>query len=238
MKTFSGGISGGTIDSLRAITEAVVADRALVEQLVDPYTMSPHRGAEPEVAQPSDAAAIRRNGSGEWVGPFAMATYNTRVVRLSNALSGWSYGRTFAYGEEMAFGRDALAPLRAAGVAVGLGAVAAGMAIPPTRAVLDRLLPSPGEGPDERTRREGHFTTETRTRTTSGARYSCVMTAQGDPGYQATSVMLGQSALALALDTDRLPGGGGVLTPASALGTVLADRLRAQGFTLDVTRLD
>ena len=64
------------------------------------------------------------------------------------------------------------------------------------------------------------------------------MTAQGDPGYQATSVMLGQSALALALDTDRLPGGGGVLTPASALGTVLADRLRAQGFTLDVTRLD
>ncbi|MFN8155833.1 MAG: saccharopine dehydrogenase NADP-binding domain-containing protein [Candidatus Nanopelagicales bacterium] len=238
VKTFSGGISGGTIDSLRAITEAVVADRALVEQLVDPYTMSPHRGAEPEVAQPSDAAAIRRNGSGEWVGPFAMATYNTRVVRLSNALSGWSYGRTFAYGEEMAFGRDALAPLRAAGVAVGLGAVAAGMAIPPTRAVLDRLLPSPGEGPDERTRREGHFTTETRTRTTSGARYSCVMTAQGDPGYQATSVMLGQSALALALDTDRLPGGGGVLTPASALGTVLADRLRAQGFTLDVTRLD
>lgn len=237
VRSVSGGISGGTIDSLRAITEAVVADRSLVEALVDPYTMSPHRGAEPDVAQPSDAAAIRRNGSGEWVGPFAMATYNTRVVRLSNALSGWTYGRTIAYGEEMAFGRDALAPLRAAAVGVGLGAVAAGMAIPPTRALLDRVLPSPGEGPDERTRRDGHFTTETRTRTTSGARYSCVMSAQGDPGYQATSVMLGQSALALALDT-ALPGGAGVLTPATALGTVLADRLRAHGFTIDVRRLD
>lgn len=238
VRSVRGGISGGTIDSLRAITEAVVADRALVEVLVDPYTMSPHRGAEPEVAQPSDAAAIRRNGSGEWVGPFAMATYNTRVVRLSNALSGWSYGRTFAYGEEMAFGRDALAPLRAAAVGVGLGAVAAGMAIPPTRALLDRVLPSPGDGPDERTRLEGHFTTETRTRTTSGTRYSCVMTAQGDPGYQATSVMLGQSALALALDTDRLPGGGGVLTPATGLGDVLVERLRAEGFAIDVARLD
>ena len=238
VRSVSGGISGGTIDSLRAITEAVVADRSLVEALVDPYTMSPHRGAEPEVAQPSDAAAIRRNGSGDWVGPFAMATYNTRVVRLSNALSGWSYGRTFAYGEEMAFGRDALAPLRAAAVGVGLGAVAAGMAIPPTRALLDRVLPAPGEGPDERTRLEGHFTTETRTRTTDGTRYSCVMTAQGDPGYQATSVMLGQSALALALDTDRLPGGGGVLTPAAGLGGVLVDRLRAEGFAIDVERLD
>jgi len=45
--------------------------------------------------------------------------------------------------------------------------------------------------------------------------------------------MLGQAALALALDTDRLPAGGGILTPATALGDVLVDRLREHGFTFE-----
>ena len=44
--------------------------------------------------------------------------------------------------------------------------------------------------------------------------------------------MLGETGLSLALD-DLLPGGG-VLTPASALGAPLMERLRAQGFTIDV----
>ena len=56
--------------------------------------------------------------------------------------------------------------------------------------------------------------------------------AQGDPGYAATSVMLSQSALCLALDQDRLPGLAGVLTPASAMGAALITRLSAAGLTL------
>ena len=46
--------------------------------------------------------------------------------------------------------------------------------------------------------------------------------------------MLGESALALALDGDRLPQAAGVLTPATAMGTVLTERLRAAGQTYDV----
>jgi short subunit dehydrogenase-like uncharacterized protein len=56
--------------------------------------------------------------------------------------------------------------------------------------------------------------------TTSGARYHAEVRGRGDPGYVATAVMLGQSALALALDGERLPDRGGSLTPATALGTV------------------
>jgi short subunit dehydrogenase-like uncharacterized protein len=238
VRSFSGGISGGTIDSGRALAQAIAADRSLAKVVMDPYALSPHRDAEPDVRLPGDNAAIRRSGTGDWVGPFAMAPYNTRVVRLSNSLQDWAYGRTFSYGEELDYGRDVLAPIRAAAVTAGLGAAIAGFAFGPTRSLLDRVLPAPGEGPDERTRRNGHFTTETRTRTTSGVRYSCVMSARGDPGYLATSVMLGQSALALALDDARLPTGAGVLTPATGIGRVLADRLRDQGFTLEVTRLD
>jgi short subunit dehydrogenase-like uncharacterized protein len=44
--------------------------------------------------------------------------------------------------------------------------------------------------------------------------------------------MLGESALCLALDRDRLPDRTGVLTPATAMGTVLADRLRSASHTL------
>jgi short subunit dehydrogenase-like uncharacterized protein len=47
--------------------------------------------------------------------------------------------------------------------------------------------------------------------------------------------MLGQSALALAHDADRLPDRAGSLTPATALGDVLVDRLRAAGHTYTVT---
>jgi short subunit dehydrogenase-like uncharacterized protein len=46
--------------------------------------------------------------------------------------------------------------------------------------------------------------------------------------------MFGQAALALALDGDRLPDRAGSLTPATALGDVLVERLRAAGHTYDV----
>ncbi len=75
-------------------------------------------------------------------------------------------------------------------------------------------------------------------RTSSGRRYVCRVRAQGDPGYQATAVMLGESALGLVLDRDRLPPRAGVLTPATAFGTTLADRLRAAGQEYAVAPLD
>ena len=103
--------------------------------------------------------------------------------------------------------------------------------------MLDRFLPAPGEGPDEESRRRGGFDIEIRTRTTTGAVYRATVTAQGDPGYQATSVMLGESALALALDRDALPDRAGVLTAATGIGVRLAERLRTAGFTLAVDRL-
>ncbi|MBW3576032.1 MAG: enoyl-ACP reductase, partial [Actinobacteria bacterium] len=53
-------------------------------------------------------------------------------------------------------------------------------------------------------------------------------------GYAATAVMLGEAALCLALDEDRLPPRAGVLTPATGIGTPLVDRLRAAGHTYEV----
>jgi short subunit dehydrogenase-like uncharacterized protein len=235
--SMKGSFSGGTIDSMRASAQAVAADRSLLRVLADPYALSPDRPAEPDMGAQRDFAGIRRDRElGVWVGPFVMAPYNTRVVRLSNALQKWAYGPRFRYREWMSYGSGVTAPVSAAALSAGTAGALVGMGFRPTRAILDRFLPAPGEGPDEQSRRRGHFRIEIRTRTSTGARYRCVVAAQGDPGYQATSVMLGESALCLALDHDRLPDRVGVLTPATALGDVLVDRLRAAGFTFTVER--
>jgi short subunit dehydrogenase-like uncharacterized protein len=75
---------------------------------------------------------------------------------------------------------------------------------------------------------------ELRTTTASGRRYVAVVAAQGDPGYAATAVMLAEAALSLVEDEARLPARAGVLTPATAFGDVLVDRLIKRDFTMTV----
>jgi short subunit dehydrogenase-like uncharacterized protein len=166
-----------------------------------------------------------------------MASFNTRIVRLSNTLTGWSYGRGFRYREQTDFGSSPVSPLLAGTMAVGLGGAAAGLSWKPTRMVLDRFLPKPGQGPSAERRAAGRFRFEIRTTTSTGAKYVTKVGADYDPGYDGTAVMFGQSALCLALDGDLLPDRAGVLTPATAMGDVLVDRLRAHGFTFDVERV-
>ncbi len=229
-----GGVSGGTVESMRLQLEAARRDAATRRILADPYSLSPDRLAEPDLGPQRDAVGVSRDaGRGEWLAPFVMASYNTRVVRRSNALTDWAYGRRFRYREVMAFQGAVTGPVAAVAVTGGLAATMLGMRFGPTRALLDRVLPEPGEGPDEKTRTHGRFRVEVRATTTTGASYTVVVAASGDPGYAATAVMLGESAVALALGED-LPDRAGVLTPATALGDALVDRLRAAGFELSV----
>lgn len=230
-----GGVSGGTIDSLRTQMAAVAADPRLKGVVSDPYALSPDREGEPRLKDEPDLFPPRRDPLlGEWVAPFVMASYNTRIVRRSNALTGWAYGRFFRYREVMGFGGGPTGAVVAAGVTGGLAAFGAAMAFPPARAVLDRVLPAPGEGPSQATMDGGRFRSDVHTVTSGGTRLHSVVAADGDPGYKATSVMFAESALALALDRDRLPDRAGVLTPATGIGMVLGDRLRAAGFTVEV----
>ena len=55
----------------------------------------------------------------------------------------------------------------------------------------------------------------------------------GDPGYTETSKMLAESALCLAFDVEQLPDRAGVLTPATAMGVPLIERLRAAGIAFE-----
>lgn len=232
-----GGVSGGTIDSMRHQIDLMTKDRGLRRIAAGPYSLSPDREAEPDLGRQPDMLTLAGSDVDPslrgHLAPFVMASYNTRVVRRSNALRGWAYGRGFRYREVVSVGAGPASPILAQAMKIGLGALVAGLTVPPVRFVLDRVLPAPGSGPDEKTRRNGHFTVDIFGTTTSGARYRARVKAKGDPGYAATAVMLGESALALALNRDRLPeSAGGVLTPATGIGDALVDRLRAAGLEI------
>jgi short subunit dehydrogenase-like uncharacterized protein len=232
-----GGVSGGTIASLKGTVDEVKEDRSLMKVLTDPYALSPDRDAEPELGNERDLRGAEYSEElGTWFGPFVMALVNTRVVRRSNALQDWAYGRSFRYREVMAFGSGAIGRVKALGVGGGMAALTAGLALPPSRFVLDRVLPDPGAGPKEELVRNGFFVFEIHARTPAGEPWVCRVEARGDPGYGATSVMLGESGLALGLDGDKLPDRAGVLTPATGIGPVLAGRLREAGQTFEATR--
>src|SRR5215469_6986178 len=228
-----GGISGGTLASGIGQWDEMRASAQRRRQVEDPYALSPDRAAEPDLGGERDLDWVHHDSDLRmWTGPFLMAGINTRVVRRSNALQGWAYGRQFRYREVTGFGTSPAAPLLGGTVTAALKALQAGLVFGPSRTLLRPALPRPGQGPSDKTRRTGFFRIEIHTRTATGARYLATIAARGDPGYAATSVMLGETALCLALDRDRLPGRAGVLTPATAMGTTLADRLITAGHTL------
>ncbi|TQM58315.1 saccharopine dehydrogenase family protein [Humibacillus xanthopallidus] len=246
VRSMKGGFSGGTIDSARQQAITMRADAAARRTVSDPYALSPRRSEEPSGGGRARAGGVvgtlrrlvpidRDEETGRWTGPFVMAGFNTRIVRLSNTLSDWSYGRCFRYREATDFGSGPMSPLLAGGMAIGLGGAVTGLAFGPTRAVLDRFLPKPGEGPGPEERAAGRFRMEIRSTTTQGRRYRTKVGADYDPGYGGTAVMLGRAALSLAFDGGvGVPRRTGVCTPATAMGEVLVERLREHGFTFDV----
>jgi short subunit dehydrogenase-like uncharacterized protein len=244
LRAYSGGYAGGSISTMVELMRIASDDPAVRDMLDDPYSLSPDRGAEPDLGPQPDlplcpGAAVAPELTGLWTGGYIMALYNTRCVRRSNALLGWPYGRGFRYQETLTMGSSPASPFIAAMFNMGIaGASRYGgqflRLLPP--GMIDRFIPASGTGHDEGAR--GYYRVETYTTTTTGRRYVATMTQQGDPGYSATAVMLGESALALAVDRDRLPDRSGVLTPVTAIGDVLLDRLPAAGVKLDVRQLD
>ncbi|OKH77951.1 enoyl reductase [Mycobacterium sp. SWH-M3] len=245
VRTFAGGVSGGTVASMFEVLRTASEDPESRRLMNDPYTLSPDRAAEPELGGQPDVrwrrgAEIAPELAGYWTGAFVMAGPNTRIVRRSNALLDYAYGRRFEYAEQMSLGRSVVAPVAAA-LVTGSNAATLGLGgryfdrLP--SALVERLAPKPGTGPSEQTREKGHYRVETYTTTSSGARYVASMAQQGDPGYKATAVLLGECGLALAQDRDKLSELRGVLTPAAAMGEALLARLPAAGVTLKTDAL-
>jgi short subunit dehydrogenase-like uncharacterized protein len=90
-----------------------------------------------------------------------------------------------------------------------------------------------GEGPSAQVRARSKFEVVFVGRAASG-RSVRVRVAGRDPGYGFTGATVAAAALVLACDRERLRHRGGVLTPASALGDPLIERLRGRWLEIDV----
>ena len=169
---------------------------------------------------------------GGWAVP--MPTVDPLIVlRSARRLPG--YGRMFVYGHFAHLRRTST--LIGGGLALGTAALAARTR--PGRAALERLLPAPGEGPDEATRAAGRFTvlllgTAHGDREEDDVRIVARVRG-GDPGYGETSRMLAEAALTLA--SDERPDVSGVVTPAVGLGLPYQRRLEAAGMRFELVEV-
>ena len=181
-----------------------------------------------------------------FVAPFGMATINTRIVRRSVGLFEEAspsyhadlYAMDFGYRERM------LAPDEAAAAKMSRAAL-----VPASKLedlVAAGRLPSPGEGPDAETRAKSWFKfffvaeADGPAGASGSLSFKLAGTVSGkDPGYDETAKMVSETAVMLATHDQeaRAEATGvrrsGFLTPATALGSLLQDRLHEEGIRFE-----
>lgn len=227
-----GGFSGGTVATMLQFAE-LGRDREFRRLIARPYGLDP----EPDRtgSDGRDAFEVRYDKDAKrWTGPFIMAVMNTRVVRRTNALFGYAWGKDFRYSEAMSFHGGAKGFASAVAMTGAMGAFFGALSVEPLRELLKaRVLPAPGEGPSPEDRARGHFTFR-HFGSIAGEPFVGVVGDTFDPGYGSTARMFSEAAVCLAKDPLASPGG--VLTPAFAMREHFLARARAIGMTFVVER--
>lgn len=237
VENVNGAVSGGTLASVAEMFEAASTDPVARQAFRNPYSLAPpgeRHGVDPGEQRWPRTDPFRS----VWTAPSPMAVANERVIRRSNALLGYPWGREFRCGEVVPTGRGLGGAATASTIAGGLRLFTGAMSVGRVRSGLRRVVfPDPGEGPSREQVQTGHFTVRVFGRGTTADGPVTVEAEFGadlDPGYGATARMLGESAMCLLSGDTDSPLDGGVLTPASGIGTPLVERLRAIGFTATV----
>ncbi|KIJ66143.1 hypothetical protein HYDPIDRAFT_110317 [Hydnomerulius pinastri MD-312] len=249
------GISGGTFSSMLSYIEEVPGDKAKASR--EDFALSPVRGTPSPrprlfyslpVSNPPVQGAL-----------YLMALIDLQIVQRSWGLfelakrspnlvfgttpqprderkdpSELSYGSQFKYEEFLALPSRFHSLL----VMVFLVTVAFTLKVfPPARWLARQLMPRPGEGPTDQQLEQGAINITNITTSTPDARgrtvsVRSIFRGKGEAGYLLSSIMIAECALSLILDSADLPAfasRGGVLTPMTAFGDVLIERLKACG---------
>jgi short subunit dehydrogenase-like uncharacterized protein len=231
VKGFSGGASGGTIASMLAMLDEAEKDPKVNLAMKEPYSLNP-KGQQ---TGPDSAEGLKPRYDSDfdqWTAPFVMAGINTKVVRRSNALLEYAYGKSFRYDEAMLMGKGPAGFAKAVATSAGSAATMGAMSIGVLRRAASGRLPQPGDGPSKEKRDAGYFDLLLRGTAEDGSVLRARVEGDRDPGYGSTSRMLAESAVCLAKDD--LSVEGGLWTPASAMGEALLARLPTAGVTFRI----
>ncbi|MBX3480967.1 MAG: saccharopine dehydrogenase NADP-binding domain-containing protein [Caulobacter sp.] len=201
VRSMQGGLSGGTAASGAATMAAIQKDPSLAGLMFDPFALTPgFKGP----AQPDGMTPHRDEDLGQEVGPFMMATINTKNIHRSNMLQAYAYGSDFAYDEMSVITPGAQTEFTSLG---GEG------------------MPKPGEGPSKAQREAGFYDLLFIGLDKDGRQVRGSVHGDRDPGYGSTSKIIAETAICLVQDAADVPGG--VWVPGAALGQKLVDRLQA-----------
>jgi short subunit dehydrogenase-like uncharacterized protein len=199
--------SGGTLASFKTTMAAAAKDPDLVATLISPFALTPgFTGADqPDGMQPMYDDVVK-----SWVAPFVMATINTKNIHRSNLLLDHQYGKDFVYDEMFITGP-------------GEKGEAIARAVAEDKSMATDSTP-PGEGPTPEARASGFYDVLFVGEAADGKTIYASVQGDMDPGYGSTSKMIVESAVCLLDNPDAASGG--IWTPASALGSLLIDRLQ------------
>jgi short subunit dehydrogenase-like uncharacterized protein len=210
-----GGMSGGSIATIRTLFVSLQENPEQLQLLHDPFALTPGFTGPP---QPDGNVPYEDHVAGSWVGPFIMATINTKIMHRSNLLLDHAWGKDFRY-DEM----------------VILDGPPASDAAPPNP-FADPNLPQPGHGPSKSDREGGSYDILFIGESQGGQSLRASVKSDFDASADSTSRLLAESAICLAKDISHDKVGGGIWTPAAAMGNALIDRLTANagmGFSIE-----
>ena len=199
--------------------------------LGNPHALNPDPQIFKGVDEPSLRSVKWDKDMNLWIYPFIMSGINTRIVRRSNALMNFLYGKSFAYSEVSSYSKGFFGYFRSILMLMGLALLKVGISFKISLWFLKKfILPKPGQGPN-RNKRENGFFRLLLVGSNKGNKITLSVKGNRDPGYAATARMITESALSLILNRESLPEALGVLTPASGIGEVLVLRLKNKGIT-------
>jgi len=207
VRTMKGTFSGGTLASFKETMKAASKNPELINVLMNPFSLTEgFKGPE----QPSGMAPLFEEDLKSWSAPFVMATINTKNIHRSNYLLAHEYGDDFVYDEMLLTGPGDQGEAIAKAVAEDKS-----MATDPMK---------PGEGPTKEAREAGCYDVLFVGDNAAGGRVMASVKGDKDPGYGSTCKMIAESAVCLLKNPEAASGG--IWTPASAMGSLLIDRLQ------------
>jgi short subunit dehydrogenase-like uncharacterized protein len=237
-----GGVSGGTIASGLHIFSELSKSKAARDEASNVYSLSPNQGDDKEFWGTAWNDELKT-----YLGPFIMQAANAKIVHRSNYFL--NYGPHFHYQEAIA------APNWMVAKAIDLGTKAIVLLMSQTlfHPLLKKMLPKQGEGPSRDMMLNGYYNHKVvgyveegdkggKKKKKGSVLIGKVADKHRDGGYWGTSRMLLEAGLCMALQGDELNADGecqkgGVLTPASAMGKHLLERLRRAGMEYEVTEV-
>lgn len=221
VRGLKGTYSGGTYASMKNIIKDASSDREVRKSLTNPYGLNPV-GEQSGLDKRDLASVVYDTKIKSWISPFLMAGINTKIVRRSNALSNYQYGKDFKYEEAIMTGKGLKGRLNGIIFSIPLIFLAAKPGSLFNK-IFNFFSPKPGEGPNKKERESGYFNLRFFVFQENSDTSIFKVTGDRDPGYGSTSKMLAESAICLA--KDNLDNKFGVLTPSYAMGDHILDRL-------------